>query len=119
MGSSAAAARSFHPAVDRNRDSRRRYWGPRLPRRTRVRIKAGRVLVVLAVLTVGLMKVAYGGEKTGTAEVTVQSGQTLWTIAGLRYPDDDVRRRVADIVQLNHLEGQVIYPGERLKVPSR
>jgi hypothetical protein len=106
--------------VDANQAFRRAsYHTRRPPRRQAVRIKAGRVLIVLAILWLALIRVAYGGGRTGTEQITVQPGQTLWSIAAARYPDDDPRARVGEIVDLNHLSGGSIYPGEALQVPAR
>lgn len=98
---------------------RARYFAPRLPRRKATRIKVGRVLVVLAILLVVFMQAAYGGGRTGTDQVTVQPGQSVWSIAAQRYPDDDIRGRVGEIVRLNNLGDQPVYAGERLQVPAR
>lgn len=98
---------------------RSRYYAPRAPRRKAARIKTGRVLVVLGILLVGLMQAAYGGGRTGTETITVQPGQTVWSIAAARYPDDDTRGRVGEILQLNQLGSQPIYAGERLSVPAK
>ncbi|MEA2681797.1 MAG: hypothetical protein QOK05_125 [Chloroflexota bacterium] len=98
---------------------RARYHTPRLPRRKAARIKIGRVLIVLAILWVVFMKAAYGGARTGTEQVTVGSGQTVWSIASERYPDDDTRSRVGEIIRLNNLGDQPVYAGERLQVPAR
>jgi nucleoid-associated protein YgaU len=99
---------------------RSRYYAPAVPPRRAARIKAGRVLVVFAVLSVVGVRAAYGGGRTGTEHFTVHSGQTVWSIAQARYPEDDTRARVADIVRLNHLGGaQDIYPGQDLLVPAQ
>jgi nucleoid-associated protein YgaU len=98
---------------------RSRYYAPPVPRRKAARIKFGRILAVLGILMVAFVQAAYGGGRTGTETVTVQPGQTLWSIAAERYPDDDTRGRVGEIVQLNHLGADPIYGGERLSVPAR
>ncbi len=98
---------------------RQRYHAPRIPRRKAARIKIGRVLLVLAILWVVFMKAAYGGGRTGTEQITVQPGQTVWSIAAERFPDDDTRGRVGDIVRINHLGDQPVYSGEKLQVPAR
>jgi hypothetical protein len=97
---------------------RARYYAPRLPRRQAARIKVGRVLIILGILWVVFMKAAYGGARTGTEQVTVQPGQTVWSIAAQRYPDDDIRGRVGEIVRLNNLGAQPVMAGERLSVPA-
>lgn len=98
---------------------RTRYYAPPVPRRRAARIKIGRVLVVVAILLLVLAKVAYGGGRTGTEQVTVQPGQTVWSIAADRYPGDDTRSRVGEIVQLNNLADRPIDAGEKLTVPAR
>ncbi len=51
--------------------------------------------------------------------MTVQPGDTLWAIAADRYPNSDVRAKVWQIEQVNHLSGETLQPGETLRVPSR
>jgi LysM repeat protein len=55
---------------------------------------------------------------TPTVSVTVQSGESLWAIASAVAPERDPRDVVADIVQLNNLNGRTISPGQQLYVPS-
>lgn len=55
---------------------------------------------------------------TPTLTVTVQQGQSLWAIAGTVAPERDPRDVVADIVQLNNLDGGGVNPGQQLFVPS-
>lgn len=106
--------------TDFNHPRRRaRYYSARVPRRKAARIKAGRVLIVLAILWVVFMKAAYGGPRTGTEQVTVQPGQSVWSIAAQRYPDDDPRGMVGEIVSLNHLGDAPVYSGEKIQVPAR
>ncbi|HEV1998366.1 MAG TPA: LysM peptidoglycan-binding domain-containing protein [Candidatus Dormibacteraeota bacterium] len=107
-------------ALDVNQSYRRaRYHAPRVPGRKAARIKIGRVVVVLAILWVVFMQAAYGGPRTGTEQVTVQPGQTVWSIAAQRYPDDDTRGVVGEIVKLNHLGDAPVYAGEKIQVPAR
>ena len=107
-------------ALDVNGSYRRaRYRAPRVPRRKAARIKVGRVLIVLLILWVVFMKAAYGGARTGTDQVTVQPGQTVWSIAAERYPDDDTRAMVGEIVKLNSLGDTPVFAGEKIQVPAR
>ncbi|WP_240685066.1 LysM peptidoglycan-binding domain-containing protein [Arthrobacter nitrophenolicus] len=55
---------------------------------------------------------------TPTVTVTVQSGQSLWSIAGTVAPGRDARDVVADIVQLNNLPAGAVLPGQQLYVPT-
>ena len=106
--------------ADANQGFRRsRYYAPPVPRAKAARIKIALVLVGVALLWLLFIKGAYGGGRTGTEQITVQPGQTVWSIAADRYPDDDTRSRVGDIVSLNNLGDQPIYAGEKLSVPAR
>jgi len=96
----------------------RRARRPRSPWPARLRKSAVLAGAVLA-LSLGLAKVAEGGAGGGLVEVTVQPGDTLWAIAADRYPNSDVRAKVWQIEQLNHLSGETLQPGETLRVPSR
>ena len=95
----------------------RRARRPRSPWPARLRNSAVLAGAVLA-LSLGLAKVAEGGAQGASATVTVQPGDTLWAIASARYPDSDVRARVWQIEQLNHLSGKPLQPGETIQVPS-
>ncbi|HEY8739136.1 MAG TPA: LysM peptidoglycan-binding domain-containing protein [Candidatus Dormibacteraeota bacterium] len=111
---------SSYAAVDANQSFRRaRYYAPRVPRRKAARIRVGRVLLILAILWVVFMKAAYGGARTGTEQVTVQPGQSVWGIAADRYPNGDIRGMVAQIVLINHLGDAPVYAGEKIRVPAR
>jgi Tfp pilus assembly protein FimV len=83
--------------------------------------------VVLA-LGVGLALGAWlapllGGESNdlrlvGERSVVVQSGQTVWSIAGdVAGDDQDVRVVVDAIEELNDLDGAVVIPGQVLRLP--
>jgi Tfp pilus assembly protein FimV len=50
--------------------------------------------------------------------VTVQAGDTLWSVAQRVAPHTDTREVVAEIQSLNRIPGAVVVPGERLVVPS-
>ena len=50
--------------------------------------------------------------------VVVQPGQTVWSIAESRYPNQDPRQTVDEIDRANHLSGGAVYPGERLRLPA-
>jgi LysM repeat protein len=56
---------------------------------------------------------------TPTVSVTVQSGESLWAIAGTVAPERDTRDVVADIVQLNNLSSGAVVPGQQLFVPAK
>lgn len=53
----------------------------------------------------------------GAVTVTVQPGESLWTIAQARVPDQDPRVTISQIRELNDLAGSRVLPGEQLLVP--
>lgn len=59
------------------------------------------------------------GYKTPTyKEITVRSGDSLWTIA-LKYSNSsDVRKYIYEIKKVNHLETSDIYAGTQLRIPA-
>ncbi len=71
--------------------------------------------VVLGAL---MMQVAFGGTNPGTRVVRVGPGESLWQLATRAYPNTDPRQAVSAIEQTNHLNGALIYPGERLRLPG-
>jgi LysM repeat protein len=95
----------------------RRARRPRSPWPGRLRTSAVLAGAVLA-LSLGLAKVAEGGAQGAYAAVTVQPGDTLWAIASNRYPNSDVRAKVWQIEQVNHLSGKPLQPGQTIQVPS-
>ncbi|MDP9883557.1 LysM repeat protein [Sinomonas atrocyanea] len=53
----------------------------------------------------------------GTVTVTVQPGESLWTIAARRVPNQDPRVTISQIQDLNGLTGVRVLPGEQILVP--
>jgi Tfp pilus assembly protein FimV len=88
-----------------------------------------RGVVVLAaavgVLAAALIGLAWLSAPSGAAgsvappaasdTLTVQSGDTLWSIATQLAPQRDPRAEVADLQQLNHLDGAALVPGQVLR----
>jgi len=70
-------------------------------------------------LSLGLAKAAWGGASGAFETVSVQPGDSLWSIASERYPGTDVRERIWEIQQANPGVSASLYPGELLKVPTR
>ena len=99
----------------------------RLTRRGRV-VLIGFPLVLLAALLLSLAGFFNAPAKasesaadlavTSTVTVTVQPGESLWSIAGEVVAERDVRDVVADIVQLNNLGAGAVHPGQQLYVPT-
>lgn len=95
-----------------NRRRRRSPWRTRITR-------GAAVLVAIVTLSLGLARVAEGGVVGRYETITVQPGDTLWSIADERYPGSDIRTRVLQIEDANHLGGPSIAAGQTLKVPAR
>jgi nucleoid-associated protein YgaU len=85
--------------------------------------RMARRLAVLAAALVMLLGVGFAHGVQGTAPVeydtvTVQPGDTLWSLAERRYPGEDVRTRVAEIERANGLGDPVLHGGQTLRLPA-
>lgn len=100
--------------------------------RVRLRLtRRGRaVLVALAALPIVIGALVFalnGGVAAATGEqthvtfhyVTVQSGDSLWSVASRLAPNADPRDVIADLVSLNGLESAVVTPGQQLAIPTQ
>jgi nucleoid-associated protein YgaU len=77
-------------------------------------------LAVLAVALVALARVSAPAASPAAGPsvpdtVTVQAGDTLWSIAGRLAPHGDPQAEVADLQRLNHLSGTALVPGQVLR----
>jgi hypothetical protein len=79
-------------------------------------------VAVLSVALVGLAWLSAPSGAAGTAAphqvadtVTVQPGDTFWSIATKLAPQRDPRAEVADLQRLNHLSGAGLVPGQVLR----
>lgn len=80
------------------------------------------VVIALAIAVVG-GGAALASNETGVAsgtftEITVMSGETLWSIAEDVAPDSDPRDVVAEITRLNALENGSVAAGQRIAIPA-
>jgi LysM repeat protein len=102
-------------AADRHLVRRARPAHPWLARGVKAALVGGAVLT----LSFGLAKAVEGQAPARYEPVTVEPGETLWSIAAERYPGTDVRVKIWQIQQANHLASARIEAGETLKVPTR
>ena len=90
--------------------------------------RRGRLAVVLSVLALMVVGFSAAGHVTSQAAssaarmrphtVTVQTGETLWTVAERIAPHADPRLVVARIAEINRLPGAQVFAGQQLVVPQ-
>ncbi len=95
----------------------------RLTRRGRVVVFlfAFAVVAALAVaIAAGSAATRDGGGAPAVDVVTVAPGETLWDIASdvAAASGGDVRGAMADIQDLNTLDGSMVYAGQQLRIPA-
>ncbi len=94
----------------------------RLTRRGRLVFGTLGVLVLLAfalLLPLAASPVVAGDEAAEPLEViTVEHGQSLWSIAESIAPQADPREVIADILSLNGLTSAELVPGQQLALPA-
>lgn len=95
----------------------------RLTRRGRVVVLAVLVAVLFAAFSLG-RSASQASPPTGLSSpapaqniVTVQAGESLWTMAQRVAPDNDPREVVAQIRDLNGLASAQLVPGQQLLLP--
>lgn len=92
----------------------------RLTRRGRVLLVAGLVAVLFAAFSLGrsVSEAAPLTAQPAQHLVTVQQGDSLWTLARRVAPDHDPRDVVAQIRELNDLASSGLTPGQQLLLPA-
>ncbi|MBF4161687.1 LysM peptidoglycan-binding domain-containing protein [Nocardioides acrostichi] len=91
----------------------------RLTRRGRLVVFVGSLLLALAAaLVFAQVSAAISDPSESTDVVVVRSDDTLWSIASAHADGDDVRDAVAQIQQLNDLDGGLVRAGQHLLVPA-
>ena len=80
------------------------------------------LVLALAVAVVGggaaLASNEAGASAGSFTEITVMSGETLWSIAEELAPTSDPRDVVAQITRLNALSGGSVTAGQRIAIPA-
>lgn len=98
--------------------------------RTRLRLtRRGRAVIAALVslpLVIALMAMALnGGGATATPgdavveTVTVEAGESLWSVAAAIAPESSTADVVADLIAVNELSSAELLPGQVLIVPAR
>lgn len=93
-------------------DASRAPWIPR-------RVALGLVTVAVAIASFTGLAGSVGADgPVPTEAYVVRSGDTLWEIAApITRPGDDVRSTIAEIVDLNGLDGASLSVGQELRLP--
>ncbi|MBC7375301.1 MAG: LysM peptidoglycan-binding domain-containing protein [Frankiales bacterium] len=93
-----------------------------LTRRGRATLLVLLVAVLLAVFSLGRANsqaadAAGNGPVPATGQITVQQGESLWTVARRLAPLNDPRDVIAQIVRLNDLSDSQLQIGQQLRLP--
>lgn len=96
---------------------------PRLRITDRGRVLLAALLAIplaigIAAIGAGLGANATDSDPVALHYVTVQSGDSLWSIANRVAPKADPRDAVAELERVNGLDSAVLQPGQRLAIPS-
>ena len=97
----------------------------RLTRRGRIVVAAMAALLVaaLSLIAAGAAQAishtgpAHPAGSAHLAQVVVQPGQSLWSVAESADPNADTRLVIQQITELNSLNGDTVFAGQRLWVP--
>jgi len=75
---------------------------------------------MLALVAAGVSAQASRAVIEGPAQfvVTVNQGDSLWSVATRSMPDADPRDAVRELRELNGLKGTVLSPGQQLVIPA-
>jgi len=115
----AATVRQRRPQADRPAPPLR------LTRRGRVvaAVMAALLVAALSLIAAGAAQAishtgaAHPARSANLAQVVVQPGQSLWAVAENADPNADTRLVIQQITELNSLNGDTVFAGQRLWVP--
>lgn len=78
------------------------------------------ILAAAALLVPGIRAVSAVQQRpTPTVPHAVVTGDTLWGIARERWPEEDPRKGVHLLLELNHLRSPSLIPGQTIQLPAR
>ncbi len=97
---------------------------------TRLRLtRCGRAVIAILVslpLVIALLSMALNGGgatatsgATGLETITVEAGESLWSVAAAIAPEASTADVVADLIAVNELSSAELIPGQVLIVPTR
>ena len=78
------------------------------------------LLVISATIIVNGSDRGYGSDESTYTEIRIQSGDTLWDLAKEYGPsDEDVRKVVKRICNINGIVPEGLMPGQKIKIPNQ
>lgn len=88
--------------------------------RRSIPLRLALVLVVAGILLGMVVPRLFASEASSEPQKfhVVRGGENLWGLASRFAPDEDPRRYVYDVVQVNGLESVDVTPGQKLILPS-
>jgi len=92
----------------------------RLTRRGRAFVLLSLIALLLAAFSLGRQGSSAATHLTAQSvlqQTTVETGETLWSLARRVAPDNDPREVVQQIRQINHLQGSNLRAGQQLLLP--
>ncbi|WP_176461585.1 cell division suppressor protein YneA [Anaeromicrobium sediminis] len=88
--------------------------------------KENTIILIILIAGIFLCSTVYGvnntplKEKGNYIEIYIEKGDTIWTIAKkFTSKEDDIRKTVHIIGEINNLNSWDIYPGQSIKVPAK
>ena len=89
-----------------------------------MKIRKGRLGFVLfvTIMIIGLFVSSLTASASSSDDyiiVIVNDGDTLWNIAQTYSTDNNIRRAIFEIEQMNDIRKSIIHPGQELKIPRR
>jgi nucleoid-associated protein YgaU len=83
-------------------------------------------LFLLGIITLIIMSLLFGviisafaaGDDFSGVLVTVESGDTIWSIAKQYHPDKNINKIMYEIENVNGIKKSIIYPGQQLIIPQ-
>lgn len=83
--------------------------------------KNQRIILLIMILMFSIFPIVSKAKSNNNqiTTVTVQEGDTLWSIASSYNIDKDIRKSVYIIRELNKLDTAIIMPGQELMIPIK
>ncbi len=81
-----------------------------------------KIILILSIIFFIMILIVFTGTGNNPVEyqtITVESGQTLWCIAQDKITrEQNIRKYIYNIRQLNDLDDVILQPGQKLKIPE-